>query len=82
MKLTDWINDNLPEIVKRIEVDLGNTYAVNTEEGIKVRLRNLGYPVDDDLGSAIEAFQKKEKLEVTGNIDEATRNKIKERFGE
>lgn len=62
--------------------NFGTVDPLETEEGVKGRLQNLGYPADEDLSSAIEAFQKKEGLEVSGNINEATRNKIKEKFGE
>lgn len=67
---------------ERYQFNFGTVAPLETEEGIKGRLQNLGYPADEDLSSAIEAFQKKEGLEVSGNINEATRNKIKEKFGE
>jgi len=54
---------------------------IDTDEGIRKRLHNLGYSVDDNLASAIRAFQAKEELQVTGQADDSTRARIKERFG-
>jgi N-acetylmuramoyl-L-alanine amidase len=54
---------------------------IGTDEGIRKRLHNLGYLVDDDLESAVRAFQAKEGVQVTGQVDDSTRTRIKERFG-
>jgi len=66
---------------ERYPFDFGTVDPIDTDEGIKGRLLNLGYSVDD-LPTAVREFQQKEGLEATGNINEATRNKIKEKFGE
>ncbi len=54
---------------------------IDTDEGIRSRLHNLGYLVEDNLESAVRAFQAKEDLQVTGQVDDSTRARIKERFG-
>jgi N-acetylmuramoyl-L-alanine amidase len=60
---------------------LGTVDPIDTEEGIKTRLRSLGYNADD-LAAAISEFQQKEGFTVSGSIDDATRNRIKEMFGQ
>jgi len=59
---------------------LGTLDPIDTEDGIKARLLGLGYDVDD-LEAAVSAFQEKEGLTVSGNIDDDTRSKIKEIYG-
>ncbi|QRK05469.1 peptidoglycan-binding protein [Archangium violaceum] len=56
--------------------------------GAQMRLRNLGFnpgPVDGKMGprtaAALSAFQRVQGLEVTGELDSATRQKLTERFG-
>ena len=66
----------------RYQISFGTVEPLETEEGIRGRLRNLGYPVDKDFSDGIRAFQKKEGLEVTGKVDDATRSKLKEKFGQ
>lgn len=53
MELTDWINDHLPGVVKRLEEDLSETYAVNTEEGINLPGRDAVFSVLDTLLSVL-----------------------------
>ncbi|MFC1782182.1 peptidoglycan-binding protein [Planctomycetota bacterium] len=64
------------------EFNLGTIDPIETEEGIRQRLLNLGYSVGDDLEAAIRAFQEKEGIEVTGIVDDDTRSKLKEIFGQ
>ncbi len=47
--------------------------SINTDEGVRRRLHNLGYLVGDDLGRALLAFQAAQGLDTTGEIDDATR---------
>jgi len=61
--------------------DFGSVDPLETEEGVKKRLFNLGYDVED-LGEALGEFQKKQGLEGTKTIDEATRNELKDVFGQ
>ena len=60
----------------------GTVDPIDTDEGIKGRLRNLGCDVNEDFEAAVGGFQKKEGLEVSGQVDDATRQKLKERFGQ
>lgn len=64
------------------EFHLGTIDPLETEEGIKGRLFNLGYAIKQDLSLAIREFQQKEGLNVTGVADDATRNRLKEKFGQ
>lgn len=59
----------------------GSLDPLDTEEGIKKRLFNLGYDISD-LPNAIGEFQQKYKLEVTQTIDDATKSKLNEVFGQ
>ena len=63
-------------------IDFGTLDPLETEEGALKRLSNMGYEVGDDPRTAIEVFQEKENLTVTGKIDQATRDRIKEVFGQ
>src|SRR5262249_39745527 len=69
-------------------LQLGYTGPIDTINGAQARLYDLGYydgPVDGNLNghtrSGIVVFQMKHKLPVTGNYDQATQDKLKERFG-
>ena len=66
------------------EFSLGHVDPVETMSGVRQRLINLGYncapgdgDIDDELTSAIKEFQRKTKLNDTGNLDGATRDKLK-----
>jgi hypothetical protein len=61
---------------------LGSLDPINTEQGIRARLSNLGYEVSSELADAIREFQQKEGLQETGVADEATKTKLVERFGQ
>ena len=71
-----------PEERLSFSLDFGTLDPLDTDEGILKRLENMGYEAAENPGAAIEAFQEKEKLEVTGEIDQATRDRIKEVFGQ
>lgn len=60
---------------------LGTVDPIDTDEGVRGRLHNMGYDVSD-LAEAVRAFQTKENLSVTGTADDATRARLKERFGQ
>jgi N-acetylmuramoyl-L-alanine amidase len=64
------------------EFQFGTVDPIETEEGIRGRLMNMGYSAQTDLPSSIRAFQEKEGLTVTGELDETTRSRIKEKFGQ
>ena len=65
---------------------LGTLDPFDTDSGAEDRLLGLGYalnPDDDDpLASALKAFQEKENLDVTGQLDDATKSKLQERYGQ
>ena len=67
----------------RYEFDLGTLDPIDTTTGIKARLANLGFdpgPIDKDdtetYRAALRRFQEEHELEVTGDPDEATRDKL------
>lgn len=60
---------------------LGELDPLDTEEGVRGRLVDLGFEAEN-LSDAISAFQQREKLEVTGEANDVTRNRLKERFGQ
>jgi hypothetical protein len=64
------------------EIKLGTVDPIETDDGIRCRLFDLGYDTKDDFAEAIRTFQKKEGLTVTGNVDDATRTRLKEKFGQ
>jgi len=79
------------------ELDLGHLAPVEDEDGAMSRLANLGYMEeeeeeeeeeddDDDADeeafvAALEAFQLDQDLKITGELDEATRDKLLEVHG-
>jgi hypothetical protein len=86
--LTVWpAREGFPEtIVWKIAV--GHLDPVNTVSGMISRLNSLGYAVGaagdaltDAARQALMAFQEKEKVEVTGAIDEATISAMRKKFG-
>lgn len=63
---------------------VGHLDPVEEISGVQARLRNLGYnagPIDGIKGpkltAALRAFQKKHSLTESGDIDDATRNKLR-----
>lgn len=73
---------------KKLEwiVDIGSLEPIDTVGGVQARLNNLGYHTGDDepgtLGpgtkNALSDFQNDHELPVTGEIDEATRSRLKD----
>ncbi|MBU0753704.1 MAG: peptidoglycan-binding protein [Planctomycetes bacterium] len=61
--------------------DLGTVDPIDTEEGVAGRLQNLGY-YEGDLEEALKEFQSRYELEVTGTINDETKRKLKEIFGQ
>ena len=66
---------------------LGHLDPISDANGVMQRLAHLGYRIEGDgsqkdkLAVAVKAFQKHNGLQVTGELDGQTRNKIKERHG-
>jgi LysM domain len=63
------------------ELRLGELDPLDTEEGVRGRLVDLGFG-NDNLNDAISAFQRREGLDVTGEANDGTRSRLKERFGQ
>jgi hypothetical protein len=69
-------------------LQLGNLNPISEVSGLKARLANLGFykgPIDEKLDGAtkraINAFQTKQGLPVTGAADDATRQKLQDLHG-
>lgn len=78
----------VPELGLELPLKIGFLDPPEEDSGWQARLINLGYhagPVGDtdeeQLGYAIEEFQCDHKLPVTGELDAATRTKLKEAHG-
>jgi hypothetical protein len=71
------------ERIDEYELALGTLDPIDTDTGVAGRLRGLGFHFEgDDATPAVRAFQKKEQLEETGEVDDQTRQKLKEKFGQ
>lgn len=64
------------------ELRLGALDPIETDSGVLGRLLDLGYDTTSGLEKAARDFQADETLEVTGTVDDQTREKLKERFGQ
>jgi len=60
----------------------GHVDPLDTDEGVAGRLHNLGYSAATDLPGALRKFQSDNGLEASGRVDEPTRSKLKEKFGQ
>ena len=61
---------------KIFDLHFGHLQPVSEKRGVEARLRNLGFAGDYD--DALRAFQKRFGLEVTGEADQATIDKLTE----
>src|ERR1019366_1898868 len=75
----------VPSLDLEIPCQIGSLDPIDEDSGWQARLIHLGYykgPIEDAtedlLASAIEEFQCDYELEVTGELDEATRAKIQD----
>jgi len=71
-----------------LEMDLGGMDPLEEVTGVRKRLVNLGYfcsadgPENaPDLSSALRCFQQDNSMEPTGELDDSTRDKLKELHG-
>jgi hypothetical protein len=72
-----------------VDVALGALDPVDLLSGVQARLNNLGYPcgtpdgeLNDLTKNALQYFQKDYGLPITGDIDDATRSKLKDLHGD
>ena len=63
------------------ELQFGTLDPIETEEGVRGRLTNLGY-AGANLSEALKAFQQRAGLPVTGEIDNAMRTRLQKEFGQ
>jgi hypothetical protein len=71
-----------------IPLQLGGLDPIDTISGVKQRLHNLGIGPgelndveDEGLSSALRWFQERHGLEVTGSLDQATRDALRDAHG-
>ncbi|MBW1720322.1 MAG: peptidoglycan-binding protein [Deltaproteobacteria bacterium] len=82
------IEPNTP-LAREIPLELGNLDPISEVRGVKQRLANLGFDcgntnndkLNEDIERALRAFQSAHGLEVTGEIDQATRDELKDAHG-
>lgn len=87
-ELTVWLTDDLQGPLLHWDLKIGHLDPVDTVAGVQARLNNLGFPsgeVDGALGPrtqrAIRTFQRDVGLDMTGEIDDATKQKLAEAHG-
>lgn len=80
--------DTMPAMEKVWNLRIGGMRPADSVAGCQARLRNLGFPVPSidgefgpDTASAVRAFQRKFALEITGDLNEETVDKIQEEHG-
>jgi N-acetylmuramoyl-L-alanine amidase len=72
----------------RYELKLSHIDPIDALSGVQGRLNNLGFWCGEPDGTmnsrtqaAIQSFQKKHGLEISGQVDQATRDKLKQEYG-
>jgi len=60
----------------------GTVDPIDTENGVKGRLRSLGYDDSMNYADLLKEFQQKEGLSASGQLDANTKAKLEERFGQ
>lgn len=85
-KLTIWLPDDKSSAGMAIRVCLGHLDPVEYLSGVQARLNNLGFQcgrVDGrdkpEVETALRAFQKREGLPVTGQMDSTTLDRLREK---
>lgn len=93
-RITEWIPPDCMRVEillgdpprERYIAVLGALEPVTTVRGVRARLHHLGFGGDATEGDALPAaalrrFQEQHDLEVTGELDDATRDKLASVFG-
>lgn len=65
----------------RYQFNFGSVDPIDTDAGQLHRLRDLGYDTTEPA-VAIEKFQRDQQIEPTGSMDDQTRSKLQEVFGQ
>ena len=65
-----------------LPLNFGVLDPIDSELGAIQRLAQLGYEINDDAGPAIRKFQTDYELQQTGTINQETRDKLKEVYGQ
>lgn len=86
--LTVWMDESDPAAqVYQFAIAMGALEPETTINGAQQRLLNLGYDcggvtgvLDDKTKAALKAFQKDNTITESGNLDEATKNKLKTKY--
>jgi len=78
----------IKDLAVEATLKIGHLDPVDEVSGWRARLNNLGYnaggkddPADPKVKSAVEEFQCDQKLDVTGEMNKATQDKLKEQHG-
>lgn len=79
----------IPDTGEVFDMGVGHMDPIDTDSGVALRLSNLGYPVTiaetgpdpDSLAGAVRAFQKRNDIDETGEIDDDTRAKLQDMAG-
>lgn len=62
---------------------LGTVDSIDTEEGARQRLRCLGFDADQEsFADLLKVFQGNQDIQQSGELDQATQDKLKQCFGE
>jgi hypothetical protein len=84
-EITLWVEEESTEVPYTWTLEIGDLDPIAEIAGIEARLNNLGFgcgPVDGILGDrteeALENFQQRHRLDVTGKPDSDTRHKLLE----
>ncbi|MES1243767.1 MAG: peptidoglycan-binding domain-containing protein, partial [Acidobacteriota bacterium] len=65
-----------PDAMVEFEPFFVNALGVDTDEGQRRRLHNLGFLLTDDLADALLSFQGAQGLDTTGEADDETRARL------
>lgn len=87
-EITVWLaTPDYPEVV-RYSLQVGHLEPIESTRGVKSRLNGLGFAcgeasdeIDAATAEALRAFQRAQGMTETGQLDEATRGKIREAYG-